>query len=75
MFMNVNYLLCTDPVFLILYKELYFRHIYARIQSGPTQEQRFKSYYNYCDLFNYILSRYLQNFCMLLINTRFEIVF
>ena len=46
----------NDPLFLIVYKELYFRHIYARISSGPSQEQRFKSYYNYCDLFNYILN-------------------
>lgn len=44
------------PVFMILYKELYFRHIYARIAGGPTLEQRFNSFYNYCDLFNYILS-------------------
>lgn len=46
----------NDPVFMILYKELYFRHIYARIQGGPSLEQRFNSFYNYCDLFNYILS-------------------
>lgn len=46
----------NDRVFLILYKELYFRHIYARVQSGPTLEQRLESYYNYCDLFNYILN-------------------
>jgi translation initiation factor 3 subunit L len=48
-----------DGEFIILYKELYFRHIYAKQQhlSGmPTLEQRFESYYNYCDLFNYILS-------------------
>ncbi|XP_023931619.1 eukaryotic translation initiation factor 3 subunit L-like, partial [Lingula anatina] len=45
-----------DPVFLILYRELYYRHIYARVATGPTQEQRFESYYNYCNLFNYILS-------------------
>lgn len=41
---------------MILYKELYFRHIYARIQGGPTLEHRFNSFFNYCDLFNYILS-------------------
>lgn len=41
---------------MILYKELYYRHIYARIQGGPTLEQRFNSFFNYCDLFNYILS-------------------
>lgn len=42
---------------MILYKELYFRHIYARIQGGPTLEQRFNSFYNYCDLFNYIIGK------------------
>lgn len=46
----------NDAVFMILYKELYFRHIYARIQGGPTLEHRFNSFFNYCDLFNYILS-------------------
>ncbi|KAF6019700.1 EIF3L [Bugula neritina] len=45
-----------DGIFMILYKELYFRHIYARVQSGPSIEQMFESYYNYCDLFNYILN-------------------
>ncbi|KAJ8957045.1 hypothetical protein NQ314_006604 [Rhamnusium bicolor] len=53
---EVATLVDSDPVFMILYKELYFRHIYARIQGGPTLEQRFNSFYNYCDLFNYILS-------------------
>jgi hypothetical protein len=43
-----------DPLFLTLYKELYYRHIYAKLT--PTLEQRFESYENYCDLFNYILS-------------------
>lgn len=43
-----------DRVFLILYKELYYRHIYAKLT--PTIEHRFESYYNYCHLFNYILS-------------------
>lgn len=45
-----------DTLFLILYKELYYRHVYARVQGGPSLEQRFESYYNYCALFNYILS-------------------
>ena len=35
-----------DNLFLILYKELYFRHIYARIPGGPKIEQRFDSYFN-----------------------------
>uniref|UniRef100_A0A3Q2IF07 Eukaryotic translation initiation factor 3 subunit L n=1 Tax=Equus caballus TaxID=9796 RepID=A0A3Q2IF07_HORSE len=46
----------NDAVFLILYKELYYRHIYAKVSGGPSLEQRFESYYNYCNLFNYILS-------------------
>lgn len=40
--------------FIVFYKELYFRHIYAKSQ--PTVEQRFDSYYNYCALFNLLLS-------------------
>ncbi|XP_068760518.1 eukaryotic translation initiation factor 3 subunit L-like [Montipora capricornis] len=43
-----------DPVFLILYKELYYRHIYNKLK--PTLDHRFESYFNYCDLFNYILN-------------------
>lgn len=46
----------NDQLFLILYKELYYRHVYARVQGGPSLEQRFESYYNYCSLFNYILN-------------------
>ncbi|CAG9793761.1 unnamed protein product [Diatraea saccharalis] len=46
----------NDHVFMILYKELYYRDIYARVPGGPKPEQRFTSFYNYCDLFNYILS-------------------
>ncbi len=34
-----------DQLFLVLYKELYFRHIYARVQGGPSIDQRFDSYY------------------------------
>ncbi|XP_061715338.1 eukaryotic translation initiation factor 3 subunit L [Cydia fagiglandana] len=46
----------NDHVFMILYTELYYRDIYARVPGGPKPEQRFQSFYNYCDLFNYILS-------------------
>uniref|UniRef100_T1IYX3 Eukaryotic translation initiation factor 3 subunit L n=1 Tax=Strigamia maritima TaxID=126957 RepID=T1IYX3_STRMM len=45
-----------DRVFLILYKELYYRHIYAKVQGGPQIQQRFDSYINYCNLFNLILN-------------------
>jgi translation initiation factor 3 subunit L len=44
-----------DQVFLTLYRELYYRHIYARL--SPSLQDRFHSYENYCDLFNYILSK------------------
>ena len=33
-----------DPIFLNLYRELYYRHIYARVQGGPTVEQRLVLY-------------------------------
>lgn len=46
----------NDEVFKVLYKELYFRHIHARIPGGPTLEQRVASFYNYCEFFNLILS-------------------
>ncbi|KAL5019120.1 hypothetical protein ScPMuIL_004842 [Solemya velum] len=53
---NIAPIVNHDHLFTILYKELYFRHIYARVSSGPTLDQRFESYYNYCNLFNYILN-------------------
>lgn len=52
---EVAQVVSTDnKVFIILYKELYYRHIYAKCQ--PNLDNRFESYYNYCHLFNYILS-------------------
>jgi translation initiation factor 3 subunit L len=42
-----------DKQFLLLYKELYFRHIYSKLQ--PTLEQRMASFANYCDIFNLLL--------------------
>jgi translation initiation factor 3 subunit L len=41
-------------MFLTLYKELFFRHIYAKHK--PTIEHRYNSFSNYCDLFNLILN-------------------
>lgn len=40
--------------FLLLYKELYYRHIYSKLQ--PSLEQRMESWLNYCDIFNLLLS-------------------
>eukprot|EP00967_Tisochrysis_lutea_P091988 scaffold132407_cov33-Tisochrysis_lutea.AAC.4 len=42
-----------DATFLLFYKELYFRHIYSRLQ--PTLEQRVASWQNYCDIFDLLL--------------------
>jgi len=42
-----------DHVFCLLYKEMYFRHLYASTQ--PTLVQRCDSYDNYCSLLNVIL--------------------
>lgn len=43
-----------DATFIILYKDLYYRHLYAR-SSNITMDQRIGSFFNYCALFNYIL--------------------
>lgn len=43
-----------DSVFLILYRELYYRHVYSRLQ--PNIDDRFHSYENSCELFNYLLN-------------------
>ena len=48
-------ILVIDQVFLTLYRELYYRHVYSHLT--PSLEHRFRSYENYCDLFNYILSK------------------
>ncbi|KAG2188720.1 hypothetical protein INT44_003859 [Umbelopsis vinacea] len=50
----ISPLVDDDQVFLTLYRELYYRHIYARL--SPSIQDRFHSYENYCDLFNYILN-------------------
>eukprot|EP01001_Neometanema_parovale_P001068 NODE_1120_length_1883_cov_76.273864_g1061_i0.p1 GENE.NODE_1120_length_1883_cov_76.273864_g1061_i0~~NODE_1120_length_1883_cov_76.273864_g1061_i0.p1 ORF type:complete len:581 (+),score=153.21 NODE_1120_length_1883_cov_76.273864_g1061_i0:61-1743(+) len=46
----------TDQLFLVLYKEMYYRHIYS-ISSGQmvTLEDRVESFQNYFNLFTYIL--------------------
>lgn len=44
----------ADEIFLTIYRELYFRHVYARL--SPDLDDRFHSYENYCSLFNLILN-------------------
>lgn len=46
-----------DQIFLILYRELYYRHVYSRL--SPDIDDRFHSYENSCELFNYLLSAYI----------------
>ncbi|CAG0893852.1 unnamed protein product [Cyprideis torosa] len=53
---DIEDLVDKDSTFLILYRELYFRHIYARVPSALNISERFGSYYNYCGFFNLILS-------------------
>ncbi|KAI8970564.1 eukaryotic translation initiation factor 3 subunit 6 [Trametes punicea] len=43
-----------DQIFLILYRELYYRHVYSRL--SPDIDDRFHSYENSCELFNYLLN-------------------
>jgi len=50
----ISPLVDNDQQFLLLYKELYFRHIYSKLQ--PTLEQRIASWNNYCDIFNLLLT-------------------
>ncbi|KAL6215591.1 hypothetical protein ACLB2K_015020 [Fragaria x ananassa] len=42
-----------DHVFCLLYREMWFRHLYARLQ--PTLKQRIDSWDNYCSLFQVVL--------------------
>jgi len=51
----VAHLVENDRTFLILYKELYFRHIYSKLT--PDIQQRFASWENYSELFTLILDR------------------
>lgn len=50
----IAHLVDQDHVFCMLYKELYFRHVYASVI--PSLEQRQESWKNYCELFTIILS-------------------
>jgi len=49
----VSELVDNDHVFLLLYKEMYYRHLYASTQ--PKLQQRCDSWENYCNLFRVIL--------------------
>lgn len=42
-----------DHVFGLLYREMWFRHVFARL--SPTLKQRIDSWENYCNLFKVIM--------------------
>ncbi|KAF6776659.1 hypothetical protein AHF37_03574 [Paragonimus kellicotti] len=48
-------LLDTDPLFLMLYNELYYRHVYAHVSTSLSVEDMVQSYLNYCSLFNALI--------------------
>merc|ERR1712205_241904 len=48
----------NDTVFLYLYKELYYRHIYAKLK--PSLEDRVASWENYCNLLDLVLDSEVQ---------------
>jgi len=51
----ISSLVNNDEVFLILYKEMAYRHIHTRISNTPL-EHRIESWKNYVELFNYLLN-------------------
>ena len=62
----------NDHVFCLLYREMWFRHLYARL--SPTLKQRIDSWDNYCSLFQVysLFSFSLFNFfCFVVIVTIF----
>lgn len=42
----------------MLYKELYYRHVYARLSSTISVEDMVQSFSNYCSLFNTIVGMF-----------------
>jgi translation initiation factor 3 subunit L len=46
-----------NRLFIILYKELYFRDLYTRMSRGPSLGHRYDSYMNYQELFSEILNQ------------------
>jgi len=52
----VSQLVDGDEVFVMLYKELYFRHLYAKLGPNITLNQRIESWENYTSLFDRVFS-------------------
>uniref|UniRef100_A0A7E4VY36 Eukaryotic translation initiation factor 3 subunit L n=1 Tax=Panagrellus redivivus TaxID=6233 RepID=A0A7E4VY36_PANRE len=47
-----------NRLFIVLYKELYYRDVYTRMGRGPTLAFRYESYMNYQELFSEILTQH-----------------
>jgi len=52
----VSQLVDGDEVFVMLYKELYFRHLYAKLGPNITLHQRIASWENYTSLFERVFA-------------------
>ncbi|CAH8569812.1 unnamed protein product [Heterobilharzia americana] len=52
----VSQIVDAEPLFLWLYNELYYRHIYSHVSTGLTLEDRIQSYANYCLLFGALIN-------------------
>lgn len=48
----------SDPTFLVLYKQLYFRHLFSKMQPGF--EMKVQSWQNYCEIFDGVLNQSLE---------------
>lgn len=51
----VAQLVGDDSLFLMLYNELYYRHVYAHVNTSLTVEDMAQSYANYCTLFKILI--------------------
>ena len=45
-----------DDIFMMLYKELYYRFVYGKAARGPGMDARIQSYVNYNDFFSRVLA-------------------
>jgi len=50
---DIGELVENDEYFMLIYKELFFRHVHQKL--GPSVENRFESFHNYVELFNLVL--------------------
>ncbi|XP_049850278.1 eukaryotic translation initiation factor 3 subunit L-like [Schistocerca gregaria] len=51
--------LVNDEIFILLYKEMYYRHLFAnqKLHQGLTLEHRIASWKNYTEIFDFLLQR------------------